>query len=117
MTGIKAIGYIRVSTSRQAESGYSPDAQRDSIERFCAANGLELVALIPDVMSGTSDKLYGRIAAVSAIQAGIANVLVVNMLDRSTRNMADGASWSPTPNLKAGASSAWTEPIATQCLS
>jgi DNA invertase Pin-like site-specific DNA recombinase len=91
MTGIKAIGYIRVSTSRQAESGYSLDAQRDSIERFCAANGLELVALIPDVMSGTSDKLYGRIAAVSAIQAGIANVLVVNMLDRSTRNMADGA--------------------------
>src|SRR5262249_21173272 len=34
---------------------------------------------------------HGRIAAVSAIQAGIANVLVVNTLDRSSRSMADGA--------------------------
>lgn len=43
-------------------------------------------------MSGRkTDKLYGRIAAVSAIQAGIANVLVVNTLDRSSRSMADGA--------------------------
>jgi len=56
-------------------------------------------------MSGTSDKLYGRIAAVSAIQAGIANVLVVNTLDRSTRSMAMVPSWSPTPSWKAGASS------------
>jgi DNA invertase Pin-like site-specific DNA recombinase len=88
----KAIGYVRVSTNRQAENGYSLDAQRDQIERYCAANGLELVALHADVMSGKkADKLYGRIAAVSAIQHGIANVLVVNTLDRSSRSMADGA--------------------------
>jgi hypothetical protein len=43
-------------------------------------------------MSGKkTDKLYGRIAAVLAIQHGIANVLVVNTLDRSSRSMADGA--------------------------
>lgn len=89
---LKAIGYVRVSTNRQAENGYSLDAQREQIERFCAANNLDLVALIPDVMSGKkTDKLYGRIAAVSAIQAGIAKVLVVNTLDRSSRSMADGA--------------------------
>ena len=91
-TGPKAIGYIRVSTNRQAENGYGLDAQRDQIQRFCESNGLELVALIPDVMSGKrTDKLYGRIAAVTAIQSGIANVLVVNTLDRSSRSMADGA--------------------------
>jgi DNA invertase Pin-like site-specific DNA recombinase len=55
MTGTKAIGYVRVSTNRQADNGYGIDAQRDQIERYCAANGLELVALIPDVMSGKSD--------------------------------------------------------------
>lgn len=88
----KAIGYIRVSTNRQADSGYGLEAQREQITRYCAENGLELVALIPDVMSGRkADKLYGRIAAVAAIQAGIANVLVVNTLDRSSRSMADGA--------------------------
>ncbi|GAA2417899.1 recombinase family protein [Mycolicibacterium llatzerense] len=88
----KAIGYIRVSTSRQADSGYGLDAQREQITRYCAANGLELVALIPDVMSGKkSDKLYGRMAAIAAIRSGVANVLVVNTLDRSSRSMADGA--------------------------
>ena len=36
-------------------------------------------------MSGRkTDKLYGRIAAVAAIRAGLANVLVINALDRVT---------------------------------
>ena len=88
----RAIGYLRVSTNRQAENGYGLEAQREQVEQFCAANGLELVGLHIDVMSGRrTDKLYGRIAAVGAIQAGIANVLVVNTLDRSSRSMADGA--------------------------
>ncbi|WP_083198657.1 recombinase family protein [Mycobacterium malmoense] len=88
----RAIGYLRVSTNRQAENGYGLAAQREQVEQFCAANGLELVGMHIDVMSGRkTDKLYGRIAAVSAIQAGIANVLVVNTLDRSSRSMADGA--------------------------
>ena len=88
----KAIGYIRVSTNRQAEHGYGLEAQRDQIQRFCDSNGLELVALIPDVMSGKkTEKLYGRIAAITAIRTGMANVLVVNTLDRSSRSMADGA--------------------------
>ncbi|ORB73715.1 recombinase family protein [Mycobacterium scrofulaceum] len=88
----RAIGYLRVSTNRQAENGYGLEAQRDQVEQFCAANGFELVGLHVDVMSGRkTDKLYGRIAAVTAIQAGIANVLVVNTLDRSSRSMADGA--------------------------
>jgi DNA invertase Pin-like site-specific DNA recombinase len=92
MTDTKAIGYIRVSTNRQAENGYGLDAQRDQIQRFCDSNGLQLVALIPDVMSGKkTDKLYGRIAAITAIRTGMANVLVVNTLDRSSRSMADGA--------------------------
>jgi DNA invertase Pin-like site-specific DNA recombinase len=89
---LKAIGYIRVSTNRQADNGYGLDAQRDSIQRFCDSCGLELVALVPDVMSGKrTDKLYGRIAAITAIRTGMANVLVVNTLDRSSRSMADGA--------------------------
>lgn len=88
----RAIGYARVSTNRQAGNGYGLEAQRDAIETYCDANGLDLVALHTDVMSGKkTDKLYGRIAAVMAIQAGVANVLVVNALDRSSRSMADGA--------------------------
>ncbi len=92
MTDTKAIGYIRVSTNRQADSGYDLEAQTQQIRRYCQAQGLELVALIPDVMSGKrTDKLYGRIAAITAIRTGMANVLVVNTLDRPSRSMADGA--------------------------
>lgn len=88
----RAIGYLRVSTSRQAEHGYGLAAQRDQVEQFCTTHGLDLVGLHVDVMSARkTDKLYARIAAVTAIQAGIANVLVVNTLDRSSRSMADGA--------------------------
>jgi DNA invertase Pin-like site-specific DNA recombinase len=113
----KAVGYIRVSTNRQADNGYGLDAQREQITRFCVDNGLELVALIPDVMSGKrTDKLYGRIAAITAIRTGMANVLVVNTLDRSSRSMADGAKLVADARPRDGASSAWTEPIATQCL-
>jgi DNA invertase Pin-like site-specific DNA recombinase len=88
----KAIGYVRVSTKGQGENGYGLEAQRGAIETYCAVNNLDLVALHADVMSGKkTDKLYGRIAAVLAIQAGVAKVLVINALDRSSRSMADGA--------------------------
>lgn len=87
----KAIGYIRVSTNRQADNGYGLDAQKQQLETFCATNGYELVSVIPDVMSGSkSTKLYGRAAAVAAIRAGLANVLLVNALDRASRSTLDG---------------------------
>ena len=88
----KAIGYVRVSTNAQGAKGFGLAAQREQIDNYCATNDFELVALHTDVMSGKkTEKLYGRIAAVLAIQAGVANVLVVNTLDRSSRSMADGA--------------------------
>ncbi|MCK8646893.1 recombinase family protein [Mycobacterium colombiense] len=87
----KAIGYVRVSTKDQGENGYGLEAQTHQLEIYCAANNLSLVAVIPDVMSGRkTDKLYGRIAAVAAIRAGLANVLVINALDRVSRNTLDG---------------------------
>lgn len=87
----KAIGYIRVSTNGQARNGYGLEAQRERIESFCKAEGFDLIGIVPDVMSGKrSDKLYGRYAAVAAIQAGLANVLVINAMDRATRDMLDG---------------------------
>ena len=87
----KAIGYVRVSTVAQGENGYGLDAQRDEIERYCERAGFELVAFIPDVMSGRkTDRLYGRAAAVAAIRNGVADVLVLKELDRATRDTRDG---------------------------
>ena len=41
MTQRKAVGYIRVSTDEQAETGVSLDAQQARITARCIADGLE----------------------------------------------------------------------------
>ena len=89
-TRTKAIGYVRVSTLKQGQNGFGLDV-RDAIESYCAASDLNLVAVIPDVMSTRStDRMHGRAAAVAAIQAGLADVLVVRALDRASRDTIDG---------------------------
>lgn len=90
-SAMRAIGYVRVSTNRQADNGLSLRAQTEDIERYCAANDLELLTVIPDVMSTRkTHKMYGRMAAVAAIEAGLADVLVVKALDRASRDTVDG---------------------------
>lgn len=87
----KAIGYIRVSTKEQGSNGFGLAAQTHQLETFCESYGIDLVSVIPDVMSGSkTDKLYGRMAAVAAIRSGLANVLIVNALDRASRSTLDG---------------------------
>ena len=44
----KVVGYIRVSTTGQAEKGASLDAQRAKIEAWCSLNDGELVAVFED---------------------------------------------------------------------
>jgi DNA invertase Pin-like site-specific DNA recombinase len=86
----RAIGYIRVSTKAQGQNGFGLMAQRDAIETYCEANELELLTVIPDVMSGRkADKLYGRAAAIAAIKTGLADVLVLKDFDRATRDPLD----------------------------
>jgi len=43
----KAVGYIRVSTLKQTK-GHSLDYQKDSIEKYCKSNDIELVKLFID---------------------------------------------------------------------
>lgn len=89
---LRLVGYVRVSTREQGSNGHGLDAQRSAIERYCRANGYALVTIIPDVMTTRSiDKLYGRSAAVAAVEAGLADGLLISTLDRATRSTLDGA--------------------------
>ena len=45
---VNAVGYIRVSTMGQVKEGYSLGEQLDEIEKFCTANGFNLVATFRD---------------------------------------------------------------------
>lgn len=45
---INVLGYVRVSTIKQFKEGYSLGEQLDDIEKFCKANGFNLVEIYKD---------------------------------------------------------------------
>lgn len=68
-----AIGYVRVSTDAQGESGAGLDAQRAAIAAYVAKAGLDLVAIHEDAgvsgAAGIEDR-PGLIAAVAQLRKG-----------------------------------------------
>ncbi len=93
-TGRRAVGYLRVSTSEQADSGAGLDAQRATINSEAGRRGWALVDVLVD--AGVSGKrLDNRPAlteALTLVEGGRADVLVVAKLDRLSRSVADFAS-------------------------
>jgi len=80
-----AIGYIRVSTTRQADGGFSLDDQRAAIERWCKANDYKLTDIFEDAgLSGMKKDRPGLDAALAACTKGAA--LVVYSLSRLGRS-------------------------------
>ena len=87
----KAVGYIRVSTDEQAESGFSLGAQREAIAAFAKSQGYELVDLIADPgVSGATDPATrpGFSQVLGLAQAGAFSVLLVWRFDRLARHLA-----------------------------
>ena len=89
--GTKVVGYVRVSTQEQADSGAGLAAQRAAIEAECRRRGWVLVALLEDAgVSAKSTKgREGLAAAKALILAGAAEALVVAKLDQLSRSMLD----------------------------
>lgn len=87
---MKVIGYVRVSTQDQADGGVSLAAQRQKLEQYAALFELELVGIIED--AGASAKTLNRDGlqqALSALDNGEAEGLLVAKLDRLTRSVKD----------------------------
>jgi DNA invertase Pin-like site-specific DNA recombinase len=82
----KAVGYIRVSTDMQAADGLSLDAQTAAIEQYCAMQGLKLVQIHKDVLSGGKSERPGLQEALRALHRGV-DVLVVLKFDRLSRSI------------------------------
>jgi DNA invertase Pin-like site-specific DNA recombinase len=87
---MKAIGYVRVSTERQAEQGVSLEAQEAKIRAMATVQGAELFQVIVD--GGESAKNLNRpglqrlIALVDSAKVG---TVIVAKLDRLTRSVKD----------------------------
>src|ERR1039458_4876473 len=87
---IRALGYVRVSTTDQAERGQGLNIQRRGIREYCRAHRLVLLEILGDEgISGVSG-LQGRpglAEALSRIENHEATVLVLFRLDRLARDL------------------------------
>jgi DNA invertase Pin-like site-specific DNA recombinase len=86
---IRVLGYVRVSTVEQAESGLGLEAQRGQIEREAQRQGWELMAIFTDAVSGKDMERPQLQAALSMLAQGQASALVVSKLDRLSRSVLD----------------------------
>ncbi len=91
-SGMRVIGYVRVSTEEQATAGVSLAAQAEKVRAYCRLYELELVELIEDPgASAKSLERPGLARALAALRRGDADGIVVAKLDRLTRSVADMA--------------------------
>lgn len=84
------IGYIRVSTAKQALEGWSLDAQTEKLRAYSTALELELVDIVKDAgLSAKSLDREGLQSALARLEAGEAEGLLIPKLDRLTRSVKD----------------------------
>ncbi|RZF59020.1 recombinase family protein [Sphingomonas populi] len=84
---MRTINYLRVSTERQGRSGLGLEAQRASIEAFCATRQCEPLATYTEIESGKRDDRPELIKALHHAKVTGAT-LVIAKLDRLSRNAA-----------------------------
>ncbi|MEE7442641.1 recombinase family protein [Methylobacterium oryzae] len=87
-----AVGYVRVSTGKQAEEGVSLDAQIERIRAYCTLAGLELASILREEAVSASIPLQDRPAGaklLADLKAHKAQHVVALKLDRLFRDAAD----------------------------
>lgn len=89
---MRAIGYVRVSTGEQGDSGAGLEAQEALIRAEVAHRGWDLVDMRSDVASGKSLRRRDALGmTLRDLAAGHADALVVAKLDRLSRSVMDFA--------------------------
>lgn len=84
------IGYLRVSTNRQADSGLGLDAQRAQVIAAAKARGIEDVRWVVESASGSSVKRRPLLVeALEELRLGNAAGMIVAKLDRLSRSVGD----------------------------
>lgn len=89
---MRVIGYLRVSTAEQGDSGAGLEAQEAKIRAEVAHRGWELVDIRSDVASGKSMRRRDELGrTLRDLRDGYADALVVAKLDRLSRSVLDFA--------------------------
>src|ERR1700724_2639596 len=87
---MRAIGYVRVSTDKQADHGVSLEAQEAKIRAMATVQGAEILELIVD--GGESAKTLNRpgmLWLLAMADAREIDAVIVAKLDRLTRSVKD----------------------------
>lgn len=85
----RAVGYIRVSTDKQAKYGVSLEAQQSKIAAMVQLQDAKLLEIIQDDESGKSLDRPGMQRIIEMVKRQEIDLLIVFKLDRLTRSVVD----------------------------
>lgn len=87
---MKAIGYVRVSTDKQADRGVSLEAQIEKIRAMATVHDVELVDVIVDAGESAADlDRPGMARVLELVRTRAVDMVIVAKLDRLTRSVRD----------------------------
>jgi DNA invertase Pin-like site-specific DNA recombinase len=86
---MKAIGYVRVSTDRQAEQGVSLEAQEAKIRAIATVQGADLLEVIDGGESAKNLNRPGLKRLIARVESGKVEAVIIAKLDRLTRSVKD----------------------------
>src|SRR5260370_38854540 len=87
---MRTVGYVRVSTDKQADRGVSLEAQSEKIRAMAVVHNAQLIDIIVD--GGESAKSLNRpgmARLLALVDAGDVQVVIIAKLDRLTRSVKD----------------------------
>jgi site-specific DNA recombinase len=90
LSSMRVIGYVRVSTDKQADHGVSLEAQEAKIRAMAVVQGAEIIELIVD--GGESAKNLNRPGMeklLALVDQGKVQTVIIAKLDRLTRSVKD----------------------------
>jgi DNA invertase Pin-like site-specific DNA recombinase len=87
---MRAIGYARVSTEKQADFGVSLEAQAEKIRAMAVVQAVELAEIVVDAGESAKNLNRSGMARLLAfVDAGEVDTVIIAKLDRLTRSVAD----------------------------
>lgn len=86
---MRVIGYVRVSTTEQDQSGLGLADQEAKIRAYCDLYNLSLVEIKKDAATGKNIERPGLQYALAMLKSGQVEGIIVAKLDRLTRSVRD----------------------------
>ena len=90
---MKAIGYARVSSKEQGESGLGLKSQQNQIEQFCSSHNIDLVKIECEIKSAKGEFKNRKVISKILSECETENlILIVSSADRLSRNVCSVSS-------------------------